>query len=87
LASGADTLIVEALLDRRAEVEVVLPFAADAFQEESVANGGADWLGRFEKSLKQVGRVIYATDGDYVGDSEVFAYASSLAMGLALLRA
>ena len=87
LASGADTLIVEALLDRRAEVEVVLPFAADAFQKELVANSGTDWLERFEKSLKQVGRVIYATDGDYVGDSEVFAYASSLAMGLALLRA
>ncbi|MFZ0426235.1 MAG: adenylate/guanylate cyclase domain-containing protein [Xanthobacteraceae bacterium] len=87
LASGADTLIVEALLDRRAEVETVLPFASDAFQKESVANGGPDWLDRYEKLLKQVGRVVYATDGDYVGDSEVFAYASSLAMGLALLRA
>ena len=87
LASGADTLIVEALLDRKAEVEVVLPFAADAFRKESVANGGLNWLDRFDKCLKQVGRVIYATDGEYVGDAEVFAYASSLAMGLAMLRA
>jgi hypothetical protein len=90
LASGADTLIVEALLTRAAEVEVILPFAADAFRTESVANGGLNWLDRFDKCLRQVeqvGRVIYATDGDYVGDAEVFAYASSLAMGLAMLRA
>ncbi len=90
LASGADTLIVEALLERGAAVDVVLPFGAQAFQKESVANGGQGWLERFEKCLRRVqqsGRVVYATDGDYVGDAEVFAYTSRLAMGLALLRA
>ena len=86
LACGADTLIVEALLERKGEIEVVLPFETPSFVRESVANGGAAWLDRFKKCLSKV-RVIHATEGEFVGDPEVFAYASSLAMGLAILRA
>jgi class 3 adenylate cyclase len=86
LACGADTIIAEALLERNAEVDVVLPFGTETFVRESVANGGVDWLERFNKCLKQV-RVIHATEGEYVGDAQVFAYASRLAMGLAILRA
>jgi adenylate cyclase len=86
LACGADTLIVEALLERKGDVGVVLPFETSSFVKESVANGGAGWLGRFENCLRQV-TVVHATDGEFVGDTEVFAYASALAMGLALLRA
>ena len=86
LACGADMLVVEALLARQAEVDVVLPFETASFLKESVANGGPSWLERFERYVKQV-RVINATEGEYVGDAEVFAYASRLAMGLAMLRA
>jgi class 3 adenylate cyclase len=86
LACGADTLIVEELLRRKAEIDVVLPFEPSSFLQESVANGGPEWLERFEECRKQV-RVTHATDGDYVGDSEVFAYTSRLAMGMAILRA
>jgi tetratricopeptide repeat protein len=86
LACGADTLIVEALLDRGGEVSAVLPFEPDSFLRESVACGGAKWPKRFDKCLKQV-EVIHATDGEHVGDPEVFAYASRLAMGLAIVRA
>jgi hypothetical protein len=86
LACGADTLIVEALLARKAEVGVVLPFETESFIKESVASGGANWLSRFHACLKQV-RVIHATEGEYVGDPEVFGFTSRLAMGLAMLRA
>jgi class 3 adenylate cyclase len=86
LACGADMLVVEALLERKAEVDAVLPFETASFLKESVANGGPSWLERFERYVKQV-RVINATEGEYVGDAEVFAYASRLAMGLAMLRA
>jgi adenylate cyclase len=86
LACGADTLFVEALLARKAEVGIVLPFEREGFLKESVANGGADWLDRFDHCLRQV-RVIHATDGEHVGEAEVFTYAARLAMGLALLRA
>jgi class 3 adenylate cyclase len=86
LACGADTLIVEALLDRGGEVSAVLPFETDSFLRESVANGGSEWSERFDKCVKCV-EVIHATDGEYVGDPEVFAYASRFAMGLAIVRA
>jgi class 3 adenylate cyclase len=86
LACGADTLIVESLLDRDGEVTAILPFETDSFVRESVANGGTKWSERFDQCLKQVD-VIHATDGEYVGDPEVFAYASRLAMGLAIVRA
>jgi class 3 adenylate cyclase len=85
LACGADTLIVQALLDRDGEVSAVLPFEPDSFLRESVACGGAKWPKRFDKCLKRV-EVIHATDGEF-GDPEVFAYASRLAMGLAITRA
>ena len=86
LACGADTLIVEALLERKGHVGVVLPFETSSFMKESVADGGAGWLDRFENCLRQV-TVLHATDGEFVGDTEVFAYASALAMGLVILRA
>lgn len=86
LACGADMLITEALLDRGGEVSAVLPFERASFVKESVANGGTKWPERFDRCLKHV-EVIHATDGEYVGDPEVFAYASQLAMGMALVRA
>lgn len=86
LACGADTLIVEALLARDGEVTAVLPFEVDSFLRESVASGGSKWSQRFHECLKRI-EVIHATDGEYVGDPEVFTYASRLAMGLAIVRA
>jgi class 3 adenylate cyclase len=86
LACGADTLFVEALLARNAEVDVVLPFAKDSFLTESVADGGANWLARFAQCFEHV-RVMHATEGEFLGDAGVFAYTSQLAMGLAMLRA
>lgn len=86
LACGADILIVEALLERKAEIEVVLPFEANSFLKESVTSGGPSWPARFDNCVKQVA-LIHATDGEYAGDAQVFSYASHLAMGLAILRA
>ena len=86
LACGADILIVEALLARTAEIKVVLPFEAGTFLAASVASGGPSWPARFDNCVKQVA-LIHATDGEYADDAQVFAYASRLAMGLAILRA
>lgn len=87
LASGSDILVAEALLDRGAELHVVLPFAADEFRAVSVADGGAAWTRRFDACLRRATSVTYATEDSYLGDDSLFTYAARLAMGLAVLRA
>jgi tetratricopeptide (TPR) repeat protein len=87
LACGADILMAEALIKRGAEVHVVLPFSIEDFRKESVTRGSDGWLGRFDRCLENAADVTYATTDQYLGDQVLFAHASRLAMGLALLRA
>jgi len=87
LASGGDILVAEALLRRGLDLTVVLPFDPAAFIATSVAPAGRDWVRRFEAALARAGNVVQATEGPYLGDAEVFAHCSKLAMGLARLRA
>ena len=87
LASGADILFAEALIERGAELHVVLPFARDEFIDISVTPPGAEWKARFHACLPRARSVTYATDDSYLGHDWVFAYGSYVAMGLAVLRA
>jgi class 3 adenylate cyclase/tetratricopeptide (TPR) repeat protein len=88
LASGADILIVETLLEQGVEVNIVLPFALDDFIACSVAPAGGNWQERFTRCLEQSsGTVRYLTDQAYMGDDILFGLCSKLAMGRALLRA
>ncbi|MFU7527351.1 adenylate/guanylate cyclase domain-containing protein [Qipengyuania sp. ASV99] len=86
LACGADILIAEALLERGAELNVVLPFAEADFIAESVLCGGEDWLARYKACRNAAKTVNFATPSDYVGDDNQFAYNTLYAMGLAVLR-
>jgi tetratricopeptide repeat protein/adenylate/guanylate cyclase family protein len=86
LASGADILWAEALLDRGSELHVVLPFARDEFIETSVAPAGRVWVERFERCLSAATAVSYATEDAYLDDDVLYRYGAELAMGLALLR-
>jgi class 3 adenylate cyclase/tetratricopeptide (TPR) repeat protein len=87
LASGADILFAEALLGRGVALNIVLPFATADFIEQSVRPAGADWVARFEACLAAAKTVRFATEDAYLGDDQLFAYCSSLAMGLAALCA
>ena len=87
LAAGADILFAEALLARGAELHVVLPFERGEFVATSVAPAGSGWTARFEACLAAARSVRYATEDAYLGDDQLFGYASQLAMGLAVLRA
>lgn len=87
LAHGADILFAEALLANGAELHVVLPFAEEEFKRVSVEPGGPGWTDRFESCLRQAASVTHATRGEYLGDDSLFAYATCLAMGQALIRA
>jgi class 3 adenylate cyclase len=77
----------EALLERGAELHVVLPCARDEFVAHSVATAGPSWSARFDRCLRAAAAVSYATDDAFLGDDVLFRYAAELAMGLALLRA
>lgn len=87
LSSGADIMWAEALLERGAELHVVLPYATGEFIRMSVADSGAGWVERFERCLAAATSISHATDDAYLGDDVLYSYASELAMGLALLRA
>ena len=85
LAAGADLLFAEALLRRGAGLNVVLPFAVEDFIAASVRPFGAQWLPRFHAALARANTVRIATEGSHTGDDALMAYASHLAMGLAVL--
>ena len=87
LASGADILWAEALIEAGSELHVVLPFAREEFIALSVASSGAGWVERFERCFAAATTVRYATDDAFLGDDVLFRYGTELAMGLALLRA
>ena len=87
LAAGSDMLIAEAVLERGGEIHITLPFNRDDFIAQSIEPAGSGWLDRFEKCLEQASSVNFATEMNYVGDPAQFSYASSVAMGMARLRA
>lgn len=84
LAAGADIVIAEMLLDRGAELTIVLPFPPDLFAAVSVRPSGADWLPRFHACLAQA-RVIVLEQTAH--DDLDFVMVSRRAMGLARLHA
>jgi class 3 adenylate cyclase len=86
-ACGADLIFVEAMLARRAEVHVVLPFEREDFVATSVAFAGPAWVERFERALARVASVSYGVQERYLGDESLYAYAGRLMQGAALLRA
>ena len=66
---------------------MVLPFGEAEFIDTSVRRGGDVWIGKFKRCLDRASSVTYATNSSYLGDRELFAYGSSFAMGMAMLRA
>ncbi|ADG12141.1 adenylate/guanylate cyclase domain-containing protein [Caulobacter segnis] len=87
LAAGADIVFAEALLEAGGELHVVLPIHRAAFVEVSIAPFGENWRERFERCMARAASVRYASQDPYLGDEQVFAYASQFAMGCAVLRA
>ncbi len=87
LAAGADILFAEAALARGASLHLVLPFDRREFVGVSVRPSGRGWVKRFERCLAAATTIRYATQDRYLGDDQLFAYCSRLAMGRALLAA
>lgn len=87
LACGADILVAEAMLARGGELNVVLPFREADFLDQSVRCGGPGWEARYRACIAAANDVILATEADFVGDDNQFAYGTRVAQGLAEIRA
>lgn len=87
LAAGADILAAEAALAAGAELDLILPFDLDEFIEISVGPAGADWVPRMQACLDRARQVHFVTEDAYLGDDELFGYASEYALGLASVQA
>ena len=87
LACGADILFAETFLQKGIELNVVFPFKQEDYVRYSVEPGGAAWVKRFSDCLDRAATVTFASSDDYIGDPAQFSYGSSVAMGLAHLRA
>nr|WP_322095849.1 adenylate/guanylate cyclase domain-containing protein [Paramagnetospirillum magneticum] len=86
-ACGSDLLFIEAMLERGAEVNVVMPYAIDDFIAENVRYGGSRWEMRFRNALKLANTVTYATEERYLGHGMLYRFANQCLHGLATLRA
>ena len=86
-ACGSDLLFIEAMLERGAEVNVVMPYAIDDFIAENVRYGGSRWEMRFRNALKLANTVTYATEERYLGHDMLYRFANQCLHGLATLRA
>jgi pilus assembly protein FimV len=86
-AAGPDLLFVEAMLERGAEVHVLLPFAEADFVALRVEPAGDGWLRRFEDVLERATSVTRISASDYLGDDVVFRYANQVMDGTARLHA
>lgn len=87
LACGGDILVAEAVLDRGAELNVVLPFVEEDFLAQSVLPGGESWAARYRACVDRAATVAFASEMEFFGDPVQYGYASRMAMGLARLRA
>ena len=86
-SAGTELLFVEALLERDAEVHLVLPFATEDFIRARVAPAGPRWERRFRQALKLVASVTHATEEPYLGHDWLFRFNNQIIDGLARLRA
>lgn len=86
-ACGGDILFAEAMLERGAELHLVLPNALDDFIQSRVAYAGEQWVARFNRIQAHATTVTYATKERYLGHTNLLRYANSIIMGMGWLRA
>ncbi len=86
-ACGSELLFIEAMLERGAEVNVVMPYAIDDFIVENVRYGGSRWEMRFRNALKLASTVTYATEERFLGHDMLYRFANQCLHGMATLRA
>lgn len=86
-ACGSDIVFIEAMIERKAEVNVVLPFEMDDFIKTSVRYAGERWETRFKNVLKLADTVNYVTEERFFGDEPLFYFGAQVFQGYGYIRA
>ena len=87
-ACGSDILFLEEMLDRGAEVSIVLPYNRDEFVRDSVDFvPGSNWRSRCGQVLERASRVIIASPQRLEGGGVSYEFCNDLLFGLAAIRA
>ena len=89
VACGSDILFAEVMLERSAELHLVLPFDREDFLNVSVDFGcrkRLTWRKRFEHVLEQATEVHFSTHGKYLHDDSLFNFVNSFMQGLTIIR-
>ncbi|MDQ2867843.1 MAG: TRAFs-binding domain-containing protein [Verrucomicrobiota bacterium] len=87
-ACGSDILFLEVMLDRGAEVSIVLPYNEKEFVRHSVEIGphGRKWGERFDRVLARAARVITASDQHLAIGGVSYEFCNEFLLGLAAIR-
>jgi hypothetical protein len=87
-ACGSDLLFIEAMLERGAEIHVVLPWRKEEFLRTSVAiSGDPYWQERFAQLLEEVTSVTYLSQQSAPSGNLGYVYCNDCMNGMALYRA
>jgi class 3 adenylate cyclase/tetratricopeptide (TPR) repeat protein len=87
-ACGSDILFLEAMLDRGAEVSIVLPYNEEEFVRDSVEIvPRGDWRTRFDQVLARAARVVTASNKRFEIGGVSYEFCNELILGLATIRA
>jgi class 3 adenylate cyclase len=87
-ACGSDILFLEAMLERGAEVSIVLPYNEEEFIRDSVEIGtdSKKWRARFDTVLAHAARVITASNQRLEIGGISYEFCNQLVLGLATIR-
>ncbi|MFB2970886.1 TRAFs-binding domain-containing protein [Aerosakkonema sp. BLCC-F183] len=87
-ACGSDILFLEAILELKGEIHIVLPYDREQFIKDSVdIVPGGKWVERFEKLLDRATETIVASNRKLQETNVLYEYANRLLHGLAKMRA
>lgn len=87
-ACGSDILFLEAMLERGAEVSIVLPYNEEEFSRDSIEIGShaKKWRERFDHVLARAARVITASNHRLEIGGISYDFCNQLLLGLAAIR-
>jgi class 3 adenylate cyclase len=86
-ACGSDILFLEAILERKGEIHLVLPYPQEQFIQDCVdIIPHANWKERFSYLVNHATEVTIASDCSYEENTSIYQYTNRLLHGLAKMR-